>query len=159
MFLCFIKPILENRYVRSRGFIVIEPRETHTRSEITDVPNSPFPPSDNLGCLDPHPAPSTTLATTVPSSSSSNGPTTTTLTTRGLCPGGSVVWAGTKFGHGATIARPPAHMNHVKIVKGWPPRDAPSKLVQLWYKTSERDQGGQLKMKKPTILSNKTSAA
>jgi len=23
--------------------------------------------------------------------------------------------------------------NHVKIFKGWPPRDAPSKLVQLWY--------------------------
>jgi len=26
--LCFIKPILGNRYVRSRGFIVSEPRET-----------------------------------------------------------------------------------------------------------------------------------
>ena len=33
----------------------------------------------------------------IPSSSSSNGPTTTTLTTRGLCPGSSVVWAGSKF--------------------------------------------------------------
>ena len=39
----------------------------------------------------------TSLATPVPSSSSLNGPTTTPLTTRGLCPGGSVVWAGPKF--------------------------------------------------------------
>jgi len=37
------------------------------------------------------------LAIPVPSSSSSNGPTTTTLTTKGMCPGGSVVWAGPKF--------------------------------------------------------------
>jgi len=37
------------------------------------------------------------LATSVPSSSSSNGPTTTPLTTRGLCPGESVGWAGPKF--------------------------------------------------------------
>ena len=40
---CFIKPILGNRYVRSRGFIVSEPRETHPRSEIADVPTSPCP--------------------------------------------------------------------------------------------------------------------
>jgi len=39
----------------------------------------------------------TSLATPVPSSSSSNRPTTTPLTTRGLCPGGSVVWSGPKF--------------------------------------------------------------
>jgi len=26
-------------------------------------------------------------------------------------------------------------MNHVKIFKGWPLQDAPSKLVQLWYKS------------------------
>ena len=39
----------------------------------------------------------TSMATPVPSSSSSNGPTTTLLTTRGLYPGGSVVWAGPKF--------------------------------------------------------------
>jgi len=26
-------------------------------------------------------------------------------------------------------------MGAVKIVKGWPLRDAPSKLVQLWYKS------------------------
>ena len=39
----------------------------------------------------------TSLATPVPSSSSSNGSTTTPLTTRGFCPGGSVVWAGPKF--------------------------------------------------------------
>ena len=29
VFLCFIKPILGNHYVRSRVFIVSEPRETH----------------------------------------------------------------------------------------------------------------------------------
>jgi len=39
----------------------------------------------------------TSLAKPVPSSASSNGPTTTTLKTSGLCPGGSVVWAGPKF--------------------------------------------------------------
>jgi len=39
----------------------------------------------------------TSLVTPVPSCNSSNGPTTTPLTTRGLCPGGSVVWAGPKF--------------------------------------------------------------
>jgi len=55
--LCFIKPILGNRYVRSRGFIVREPRETLPRSEIADVPTSPCPPLDNLGCPDPHPPP------------------------------------------------------------------------------------------------------
>jgi len=55
--LCFIKPILGNRYVRSRGFIVSEPRETQTRSEIADVQTSPCPPLDNLGCPDPHPSP------------------------------------------------------------------------------------------------------
>jgi len=49
----------------------------------------------------------------------------------------------------------------VKIFKGWPPRDAPSKLVQLWYmyKIFLPDQRGQLEMKKPTILSNKTNTA
>ena len=26
-------------------------------------------------------------------------------------------------------------MNHVKMFKGWPLPDAPSKLVQLWYKS------------------------
>ena len=36
----------------------------------------------------------TSLAIPVPSSSSSNGPTTTPLTTRDLCPGGSVAWVG-----------------------------------------------------------------
>jgi len=55
--LCFIQPILGNRYVRSRGFIVSEPRETHPRSEIADVQTSPCPPLDNLGCPDPHPPP------------------------------------------------------------------------------------------------------
>ena len=53
--LCFIKPILGNRYVRSRGFIVSEPRETHPRSEIADVPTLPCPPLYNLGYPDPHP--------------------------------------------------------------------------------------------------------
>ena len=91
--LCFIKPILGNRYVGSRGFIVSEPRETHPRPEITNIPTLPCPPldSDNLGCPDPHPAPSLRRCSPVPSFSSSNGPTTTTLTTRGLCPGSSVI--------------------------------------------------------------------
>jgi len=48
-------------------------------------------------------------------------------------------------------------MNHVKIVKGWPPRDASSQLVQQWYKTFQSDHSGQIKMKEPTRLSNKTS--
>jgi len=55
--LCFIKPILGNHYVWSRGFIVSEPMETHPRSEIADVPTSPCPPLDDLGCPDPHPPP------------------------------------------------------------------------------------------------------
>jgi len=42
--LCFIQPVLGNRYVRSRGFIMCEPREKHPRSEIADVPTSPCPP-------------------------------------------------------------------------------------------------------------------
>ena len=54
---------------------------------------------------------------------------------------------------------PPAPMNHVKIFKGCPPRDAHSKLVQLWYKIFPTDQRGQLEIKKPTRLSNKTSTA
>jgi len=54
---------------------------------------------------------------------------------------------------------PPAPVNHVKILKGWPPRDASSKLVQLWYKTFPTDQRGLVEMKNPTRLSNKTSTA
>jgi len=65
-----------------------------------------------------------------------------------------------------------ARPNHVKIFKGWPPRDASSKLVQLWlktfsfyqrsqvllwYKIFQHDQRGQIEMKKPTRLSNKSS--
>ena len=42
--LCLIRSILGNRYVRSRGFIVSEPRETHPRSKIADVLTSPCPP-------------------------------------------------------------------------------------------------------------------
>ena len=45
---------------------------------------------------------------------------------------------------------PPAPMNHVKIFKGCPPRDAPSLLVQLWYKTFPPDQRGLAEMKKPS---------
>jgi len=65
--LCFIKPILGNRYVRSRGLIVSEPRESHPRgeshprSEIADVATLLCPPLDNLGCPDPHPSPVTSL--------------------------------------------------------------------------------------------------
>ena len=55
--LCFIKPILGNRYVRSRGLIVSEPRETHPRSKIADVLTLTCPPFDKLGCPDPHPLP------------------------------------------------------------------------------------------------------
>jgi len=33
-------------------------------------------------------------------------------------------------------------MNHLKIIKGWPPRDAPSKLVQLWFRSFPYDQRG-----------------
>ena len=55
---CFV---LLNQYwgivVWSLGFIVSEPRETHPRSEIADVPTSPCPPLDNLGCLNPNPPP------------------------------------------------------------------------------------------------------
>jgi len=54
---------------------------------------------------------------------------------------------------------PPAPMNHLKIFQGWPPGDAPSKLVQLWHKTFPPDQRGQVEMKKPTRLSNETSTA
>jgi len=50
-------------------------------------------------------------------------------------------------------------MNHVKILKGWPPRDAPSKLVQLWYKSFPPDQRGLVEMKNPTRLTNNTSNA
>ena len=53
----------------------------------------------------------------------------------------------------------PAPMNHAKIFKGWPPQDAPSELVQLWYKLCAPDHDGQVKMKNPTRLSNKTSTA
>ena len=31
--------------------------------------------------------------------------------------------------------RLPSPMNHVKIFKGWPPRDDPSKPVQLWFQS------------------------
>jgi len=54
--LWFIKPIFGNHYVRSWGFILSEPRETHPRSEIAHVPTSPCPPLDKLGCPDPHPS-------------------------------------------------------------------------------------------------------
>ena len=54
---------------------------------------------------------------------------------------------------------PPAPINHVKIFKGWPPRDAPSKLVQLWYKTFSPDQRSLAEMQNPTRLSNKSSTA
>jgi len=53
----------------------------------------------------------------------------------------------------------PAPMNHVKIFQGWPPQDASSKLVQLWYKTFPPDQRGLVEMNTPTRLGNKTSTA
>jgi len=101
VFHCFIKPISGNRYVRSRGFIVGEPRETHPRSEIADVPTSSCPSLDNLGCLHPqaHLPPylcrwlhrSPPLPLDGPTTIRLNGPTTIRLTTKGLCLGGSVV--------------------------------------------------------------------
>ena len=36
---------------------------------------------------------------------------------------------------GRSYDGPPVPMNHVKIFKGWPLQDTPSKLVQLWYKS------------------------
>jgi len=60
--LCFIKPILGNRYVRSRGFIVSKPRETHPRSDIADVPTSPCPPSFFF-VLNPHSSTPSTAGT------------------------------------------------------------------------------------------------
>ena len=52
------------------------------------------------------------------------------------------------YGHCATCitARP---YDSVKKINGWPPRDAPSELVQLWYKTFPCDHNGQLEIKKP----------
>jgi len=57
------------------------------------------------------------------------------------------------------FACPPPPMNHVKIFKGWPLRDAPSELVQLRYKTFPPDHDGRVEMKDSTRLSNKTSTA
>jgi len=50
-------------------------------------------------------------------------------------------------------------MNHVKIFEGWLPRDAPSELVQVWYKIFPPDHDGWVEMKNPTRLSNKTITA
>jgi len=64
------------------------------------------------------------------------------------------------FGHSVItpfLGGPPASMNHVKIFKGWPPRDAPSKLVQLRYKTFSPAKRGMVEMTNPTRLSNKIS--
>jgi len=61
--------------------------------------------------------------------------------------------------HAATRQYSPAPMNHIEKFKGWPLRDAPSELVQLWYKTFLPDRFLSGEMKKPTMLSNKTSTA
>jgi len=50
-------------------------------------------------------------------------------------------------------------VNNVKILKGWPPRDAPSELVQMWYKTFPPDQRGLTEMKNLARLSSKSSTA
>jgi len=83
--LCFIKPILRNCYVRSRGFIVSEPRETHPRSKIADVPTLTCPPLDRVSRSSPCTL-TTSLATPVPSSSSSNGPSNYYVDNQGLVP-------------------------------------------------------------------------
>ena len=57
------------------------------------------------------------------------------------------------------IASPPAPMHYLKIFKGLPTRDAPSELVQLLHKMFPPDHDGQVEMKTPTTLSNKTSTA
>jgi len=44
-------------------------------------------------------------------------------------------------------------LNYVKIFKGLPPPDAPSKLVQLWYKSFQTDL---VLLKTPTNVSIKT---
>ena len=94
---CFIKPIMGNHYVRSRGFHCEWAKGEHPRSEIADVPTSPCPPLEP-GVSGSSPSTLTTsLTTPIPSSSSLNRPTTTMLTTRGLCPGGSGGWASPKF--------------------------------------------------------------
>jgi len=59
----------------------------------------------------------------------------------------------------SNVGFPPAPMNHVKRFKGCPPRDVPSELIQLWYKTFPPDHDGQVEMKNPTRLSNKTNTA
>jgi len=38
----------------------------------------------------------------------------------------------------STLNFPPDTMNPVKILKGWPLQDAPSELVQLWYKSFQK---------------------
>jgi len=50
-------------------------------------------------------------------------------------------------------------MNHVNKIKGCPPQDAPSELVQLLYKKIPPDHDGQAEMKKTTRLNKKISAA
>jgi len=62
---------------------------------------------------------------------------------------------------------PPAPMNNVIFLRAGPPETgttvvqnnamcvcAPSKLVQLWYKTVPPDQRGFVEIKNPTRLSN-----
>jgi hypothetical protein len=56
-----------------------------------------------------------------------------------------------------TVTERPNH--HVKIFKGWFPKDAPSTLVQLWYKIFPPDLRDLIKMKNPTRLSNENSTA
>jgi len=59
--------------------------------------------------------------------------------------------------HEPSLQRPPAPKNNVKMFKGWPPQDALSGLVQLWYKLFRIDQSGLIEMKVPTRLSNTSS--
>jgi len=42
-------------------------------------------------------------------------------------------------------------MNHVKIFKGWPFRDALSELAQLWFKTFPPDHIEQVEMKNQLV--------
>jgi len=100
--LCFVKLILGNRH----GLWVFSEADQGARAHEMDRKRATSP-QINLTWISLVP-PRTlggqiltlhldyVLAIPIPSSASSNGPTTTPLTTRGFCPGGSVVWAGPK---------------------------------------------------------------
>jgi len=80
--------VLFNQY-----FGIVTPEVSSTANQRGPSPLSPF----GDGVSGSSPSTLKPLVIPIPSSSSSHGHTTATLTTKGLCPGGSVVWAGAKF--------------------------------------------------------------